>query len=211
MSTLQAVTAWIPKASEKTSMLKEDLAHTYRLAEGSRLSRVVYMCLLPGVRAVVVYRFARWLLTKPLYLRLPLKPLKLILHRRMMSKWGIDIDPGASIGKGLRIAHYGGIFIGDRVVIGEYFYVSHDVTIGRSRSDLRQGLPMIGNNVYVAPGAKIVGNIKIGNNARIGTNAVVDRDVPDNALVQMRAPQVVVFSSYAKDSTSGSPGNEAAV
>ena len=191
-------------------MLKEDLSLAYRLAEGSGLSRFVYVCLLPGVRAVIVYRFASWLLTKPLYLRLPLKPLKLLLHRRMMSKWGIDIDPGARIGKGFRIAHYGGIFIGDQVVIGDYFYVSHDVTIGRSRSDLRQGLPVIGDNVYVAPGAKIVGNIKIGNNARIGTNAVVDRDVPANALVQMRAPQVVVFSSYADAGKMSPPDKEAA-
>lgn len=177
-------------------MLKDDLSLTYRRMKGSYFTKVVKLCMTPGVRAVVIFRFGGWLLSKSKWVRLFLKPVQLILHRRMMSKWGIEINTGAKIGGGLRIAHYGGIFVGDDVVIGQNCLLSHDVTIGLAGSGNRRGAPVIGNNVYIAPGAKIVGRIKIGDNAQIGTNAFVNRDVPENALVQVRPPQVVVFPSY---------------
>jgi serine O-acetyltransferase len=188
-------------------MLKDDLSLTYRLMKGSRRTKFMKMCKAPGVRAVIVFRFGSWLLTKPLYVRFFLKPFQVILQRRMMSKWGIEIHPTAKIGKGFRISHYGGIFIGE-VVIGEDFLVSHDVTIGLAGTGERRGAPTIGDNVYVAPGAKIAGKIRIGNNAKIGTNAFVNRDVPDYALVQVRAPQIVVFPAYAGSGEGNEPGEE---
>ncbi len=110
-----------------------------------------------------------------------------------MAKWGIMIQPGAQIGGGLHIYHFGGIFIGEQVKIGENFSLSHDVTIGLAGEGPRRGAPVIGNNVYVASGAKIYGKITVGNNVRIGANAVVDRSIPENALVQVVKPQVVRF------------------
>jgi len=106
------------------------------------------------------------------------------------------IAPGANIGKGLHIFHFGGIFVGEQVVIGENCYLSHDVRIGLAGEGRRRGAPTIGNNVYIAPGAKIAGRINIGNNVKIGANAVVTKDVPDNALVQVQSMQVVTFQGF---------------
>jgi len=159
----------------------------------------------PGIRAVTVYRLSRWTLSQPLWVRILFKPVTFIAQRRMTLQWGIEISPRATIGRGLRIVHHGGIFIGSQVVAGENLFLSHDVTLGLAGTGKNIGAPTLGNNVYIAPGAKIVGKIRVGNNVKIGANAVVDRDVPDNALVQTSASRIVVFPSYASDTTSGEP------
>lgn len=189
-------------------MLRNDLSLTYNRMKGSRFTKILKLWLTPGVRAVVVYRFGSWLLRQPTYVRFSLKLLYIFLQRRMMSKWGIELNAGATIGGGLRIAHYGGIFVGDDVVIGDNCIISHDVTIGLAGSGDRRGAPVIGDNVYIAPGAKIVGKIRVGHNAQIGTNAFVHRDVPDNALVQVRPAQIVVFPSYGARHTPNRPDNQ---
>ncbi|MBM4332164.1 MAG: serine acetyltransferase [Deltaproteobacteria bacterium] len=116
-----------------------------------------------------------------------------ILYRFCSVILGIHIDIGARIGKGLYIGHYGGIFIGP-VVIGDYCNISQQVTIGEGRlGTLRQGLPSIGDYVYIAPGAKIFGKITIGNNASIGANAVISKDIPDNAVVVGNPGRIVGY------------------
>ena len=188
-------------------MLKEDLSFTYSRMKGSMLTKILKLWITPGVRAVIVFRFGNWLLKQPSYVRFSLKLVYLFLQRRMMSKWGIELNAGATIGAGLRIAHYGGIFVGDDVVIGENCIISHDVTIGLSGSGDRRGAPVIGDNVYIAPGAKIVGKIRVGHNAQVGTNTFVNRNIPDNALVQVPPPKIVVFPSYAAGHTPTHSGN----
>lgn len=69
------------------------------------------------------------------------------------------------------------------VVIGKNCNISHLVTLGVSNRGTRKGVPTIGDNVYIGPGAKIIGNIIVGNHAAIGANCVVTKDVPDNAVV----------------------------
>lgn len=101
----------------------------------------------------------------------------------MRSKWGIEIPRAANIGYGLYIGHNGGIVISSQVIIGKNLNISQGVTIGISGKGERRGVPIIGDNVYITPGAKIFGKITIGNNVSIGANAVVNKDVPDNSIV----------------------------
>lgn len=84
--------------------------------------------------------------------------------------------------KGLSIAHIGPVIVNDYAKIGENCRIHVGVNIGAT-VDKPKDAPIIGNNVYIGPGAKIYGKIKIGNNVAIGANAVVNRDVPDNVTV----------------------------
>lgn len=106
-----------------------------------------------------------------------------IKKNRTGQKNGFDIYEGTSIGKGLHIAHFGCLVIHADAVLGENVSLSHGVTVGQTIKDGKVLTPVIGNNVYIAPGAKVIGGIKIGNNAAVGANAVVTRDVPENAVV----------------------------
>jgi serine O-acetyltransferase len=95
-----------------------------------------------------------------------------------------EILPTTKIGYGLRLEHPNGIIIHRDVVIGKNARIRHQVTIGWSHSKtLGSGVPVIGDNVSIGAGAKIIGNIHIGNNVSIGANSVVTKDVPDNAVV----------------------------
>lgn len=176
-------------------MLKRDLLRRYNTTQGGKLSRILECYRSPGVHGVIVFRFGHWLLSRPLWVRIGLKPLYLLLHHRMMVKWGIQLDAEANIGEGLLIHHFGGIFVGSAVRIGENLTLSHNVTIGLAGDGIRRGAPVLGDNVYIAPGANISGKIRIGNNVKIGANAIVNNDIPDNALVQMQKMQVVTFPS----------------
>ena len=81
-----------------------------------------------------------------------------------------------------------GIVIAAGAIIGRNCFLEHQVTIGRSRG----GAPVVGDNVYIGPGAKIFGGIHIGNNVRIGANCVVFEDIPDNATVVLPKPRVII-------------------
>lgn len=96
---------------------------------------------------------------------------------------GIEIHPGAIIGRRLFIDHGMGIVIGETSVIGNDCTIYHGVTLGGTGKDKLKRHPDLGNNVMVGCGAKILGPIKIGNNVKIGANAVVLKDVPDNVTV----------------------------
>lgn len=104
----------------------------------------------------------------------------MLAHYR--DKYGIDIPFTTQIGSGLYIGHSGGIVVG-ATSIGKNFSISQGVTIGQTNRGERKGRPTIGNNVYVGPGAIVIGNIKIGDNVAIGANCVVTKDIPDNAVV----------------------------
>lgn len=101
----------------------------------------------------------------------------------MQRKYGIQIPISCKIGEGFYIGHWGTIVVNSGVEIGNNVNISQGVTIGLLNRGKRMGTPIIGNEVYIGPGAKILGNIIIGNNVAIGANAVVLNDVPDNACV----------------------------
>ncbi len=100
-----------------------------------------------------------------------------------MIKFGIEIYPETEIGEGLYIGHWGGIVVNPLVKIGKNCNLSQGVTIGQLNRGIKKGVPVIGNNVYIGPGAKVIGNIKIGDNVAIGANSVVVDDVPNNSVV----------------------------
>jgi serine O-acetyltransferase len=108
--------------------------------------------------------------------------LKYLLFRKMI-KYGIEIHAGTKIGKGFYIGHWGGIVINPKAIIGDNCNISQGVTIGIVNSGEKAGVPTIGDRVYIGPGAKIVGKIKIGNDVAIGANAVVVNDVPEGVTV----------------------------
>jgi serine O-acetyltransferase len=103
--------------------------------------------------------------------------------RKYMFKFGIAIPPNAEIGLGLYVGHFGGIIVSSKARIGKNCNISQGVTIGQSYRGSRAGAPVLGDNVFVGPGAKIFGNLRIGNNVAIGANCVVTNDVEDNAVV----------------------------
>lgn len=105
------------------------------------------------------------------------------LLKRKMIKYGIEIFPETKIGKGFYIGHWGGIIISSSAIVGKNCNISQGVTIGTSGSGENKGAPQIGDFVYIGPGAKIFGKIRIGNNVAIGANAVVTKDIEDNAIV----------------------------
>lgn len=106
-----------------------------------------------------------------------------VLLKNCSYKYGIQIPYSTNIDKGLYIVHWGGIVINPNCIIGKNLTISQGVTLGQVSRGERRGSPRIGNNVYIGPGAKVIGNISIGNNSAIGANCVVTKDIPDNAVV----------------------------
>ena len=98
-------------------------------------------------------------------------------------KLGISISPSTEIGSGFNINHIGNIVVNGRSVIGKNCTLSHGVTLGQKNRGKYKGYPVLGNNIYIGPGAKLIGGIKIGNNVAIGANSVVTKDIPDNSVV----------------------------
>jgi serine O-acetyltransferase len=103
-------------------------------------------------------------------------------HRRNTFKCGIQIARGTKIGPGLHLSHFGGIVVNRNVMIGRNCNLAHQVTLGATQRGSRVGTPVIGDNVYIGPGAMIVGSLTIGDGAAIGANAVVSRDVEDHGV-----------------------------
>jgi len=96
---------------------------------------------------------------------------------------GIEIHPGAQIGKDFFIDHGGGVVIGETAKIGDNVTIYQGVVLGGTATNPVKRHPTLGNNIVVGSGAKLLGPIKIGNNVRIGANSVVVTDVPDNSVV----------------------------
>lgn len=112
---------------------------------------------------------------------------------------GIEIHPGAVIGKNLFIDHGTGVVIGQTAVIGNNVVMYHGVTLGGTGNEkTKKRHPTIGNNVFIGSGAKVLGNITIGNNVKIGANAVVLKDVEENRTV-VGIPGYVVKKNVKED------------
>jgi len=167
------------------SALAADLARAYRYASGGRARRIAVCLRSPGVHAVTAHRFGRWLLLRSPLVRLLLEPFYVVLDLLVHALWGIEISRRASIGGGLYLAHAGGIVVAAGTVIGTNCNLSHDVTIGLAGHGEKCGVPAIGDDVYIAPGAKLFGRIRVGDNVKIGANTVIHRDVPSNAVVAL--------------------------
>lgn len=113
---------------------------------------------------------------------------KLFFIARLISQLGrfftgIEIHPGAKIGKRLFIDHGFGVVIGETAIVGDNCTIYHDVTLGGTGKQKFRRHPKVGNNVIIGAGAKIIGAINIGNNVKIGSNATVYKNIPDNSTV----------------------------
>lgn len=125
---------------------------------------------------------------KKLYCRMYLSK----VNRMFNAYIGYDLKNGNNFKGHPTLGHdLNGIIIAGNAQIGENCYISHQVTIGRSRGEV----PVIGDNVYIGPGAKIFGGIHIGNNVRIGANCVVFEDIPDNSTVVLQKPRIIIKDS----------------
>ena len=130
-----------------------------------------------GLHALICYRITN-----------RLHRMKIAFIPRLISqiaKWltGIEIHPGATIGKGFFIDHGMGVVIGETTIIGDNVTLFQGVTLGGTGKERGKRHPTLGNNIVVGAGAKILGNVTIGDNVQIGANAVVIKSVPPNSTV----------------------------
>lgn len=110
-------------------------------------------------------------------------PISVLILRHYKYKFGISIPHSTNISAGLYIGHIGNITINSEVVIGKNCNIHQCTTIGQSNRGINKGYPIIGDNVYIGPGAVIIGSINIGSNVAIGANCVVTKSVPNNSVV----------------------------
>jgi serine O-acetyltransferase len=145
----------------------------------------------PGLQALVLHRFSHRLYN----LGLPLIP-RLMSHvGRFLT--GIEIHPGATIGKGVFIDHGMGVVIGETAIIGDYCLIYQGVTLGGTGKQSGKRHPTLGENVVVGAGVKVLGNISIGHDVRIGAGSIVLRDVPADCTV-VGIPGRVVYRAGEK-------------
>lgn len=133
--------------------------------------------LTPGFKAIIYYKISHYFYCKKHFF------IARWLSERGKRKTGIEIHPGATIGKNLFIDHGTGIVIGETTIIGNDVTIFHGVTLGGTGKEKGKRHPTIGNNVLIGTGAKILGNITIGDNSKIGANAVVLKDVEKNSTI----------------------------
>ena len=149
----------------------------------------------PGVHALLWHRVIHFLW------KMHLKWLARMLSQFSRLLTGIEIHPGAQIGRRFFIDHGMGVVIGETAVIGDDVTLYHGVTLGGTSWSKGKHHPTLGNNVVVGAGAKVLGPITLSNGSRVGSNAVVVKDVPENATVvgipSMSAARALTCSSQA--------------
>jgi serine O-acetyltransferase len=133
--------------------------------------------LYPGLHAIIFYRIAHFLLK----LKIPIIPRAISQLARFLT--GIEIHPGARIGRGLFIDHGMGVIVGETSIVGDNVLLYQGVTLGGTGKEKGKRHPTIGSNVVIGAGAKVLGDITIGDNSYVGANAVVIKDVPPNSTV----------------------------
>lgn len=161
-------------------------------------SRVEVLLLYPSIHAIIYHRIANVLYRH-----------KWFIIARAISQiarffTGIEIHPGAKIGKGLFIDHGMGVVIGETAEIGDNVTIYHGVTLGGTGKEKGKRHPTVGNNVVIGSGAKILGPITIGDDAKIGANAVVLENVPSRAtavgipakIIGRRARTIIEIKDY---------------
>ena len=154
--------------------LRETIA-AYQARDPAARSWLEILLLYPGVKAVRSHRLAHWCY------RHDLKFLARAISQRSRRRTGIEIHPGATIGRRLVIDHGMGIVIGETAEIGDDCLIYHGVTLGGTGKDVGKRHPTIGNNVLIGTGAKVLGPIKVGDNSRIAANSVVLKEIPEDS------------------------------
>jgi serine O-acetyltransferase len=152
----------------------------------------------PGYTYTFYLRLCAYLHNKqPIALMFPLYGIARVLLRHYSYKFGIFIPFDTQIGVGFYIAHCGDIHFNAHTQVGQNCNISQGVTVGQSNRGDKKGCPVIGDGVYIGPGSKIFGAIRIGNNVAIGANCVVTKDVPDNAVVVGVPARIISYDGAA--------------
>ena len=166
------------KVTDTISAIRNEIAtdiEAVRQRDPAARSDLEILLLYSGVHAILAYRVAHKLYLSEHY-----------FAARAVSQWarhktGIEIHPGATIGKGLFIDHGMGVVIGETTEIGDNCTLYQGVTLGGTGKDVGKRHPTLGNNVLVGAGAKVLGPFTIADNAKIAANAVVLKEVPENS------------------------------
>lgn len=133
--------------------------------------------LYPSFKVLIYYKIAHYFYIKKHYW------IARYISERAKRRTGIEIHPGASIGKSLFIDHGMGVVIGETAIIGDNVTIFHYVTLGGTGKEKGKRHPTIGNNVLIGSSAKVFGNIIIGDNVKIGANSVILNDAPDGVTI----------------------------
>ena len=156
-------------------------------------NRFEVFCLYSGYKAVRSHRLANW------FFRHKMKFIARFISQRSRHKTGIEIHPGATIGKGLFIDHGMGVVIGETTEIGDNCTLYQGVTLGGTGKDTGKRHPTLGNNVLVGCGARVLGPFKVGDNARIAAGAVVLNEIPADSTAVGVPAQVVKMNGEKID------------
>ena len=151
-----------------------ELVAAYKARDPAARSTMEVLLLYPGVQAVRSHRKAHWCYEHGFMF------LARLISQGSRRRTGIEIHPGAKIGKRLVIDHGMGIVIGETAEIGDDCLIYHGVTLGGTGKDVGKRHPTIGNHVLIGTGAKVLGPITVGDNSRIAANSVVLSPIPED-------------------------------
>ncbi|MGZ4815152.1 MAG: serine O-acetyltransferase [Terriglobales bacterium] len=167
------------------ALIREDIANVVEHDPAAKSRLEVFLCY-SGLHAVWFYRMNHWLWNHRFFL------LARMLSQAARFFTGIEIHPGARIGRRLFIDHGNGVVIGETTIVGDDVTLYQGVTLGGTGKEHGKRHPTIEDGVVVGGGAKILGNITVGKNCRIGAGSVVLRNVPDNSTV-VGVPGHIIF------------------
>lgn len=156
--------------------IREQISTIFREDPAAESVLEIVLCY-PGFHAILLHRLAHWLFNRNLHL------IARVVSQFSRSVTGIDIHPGATIGRRFFIDHGMGVVIGATAEIGDDVLLYQNVTLGGTGKERGKRHPTIGNHVVIGTGAKVLGNIKIGNYVKVGAGSVVIRSVPDSSTV----------------------------
>lgn len=156
--------------------IREQVETIFREDPAAKSLIEVFLCY-PGFHAILLHRAAHGLYRRKFYLAA-----RILAHTNRFLT-GVDIHPGARVGKRFFIDHGMGVVIGETAEIGDDVLVYQGVTLGGTGKERGKRHPTLGNHVVVGTGAKVLGNIRIGDHVKIGAGSVVIRPVPDHSTV----------------------------
>ena len=155
----------------------------YRITGVIRFPTLLWYILRGGT-----FKYTFWMRTcfyskNIVWLKYSIYPIAFFLLNHFKYKFGISIPPETKIDSGFYIGHFSGIIVNRHSVIGKNCNISHGVTIGQVNRGKYKGSPILGDNIYIGAGAKIIGSVTIGNFVAIGANCVVTKNIPDHSVV----------------------------
>lgn len=172
--------------------LKEDIRNIMSLDPAAR-SFLEVLLLYPSIHAIIFHRVAHKLYKKKFFF------VARFLSQTSRFFTGIEIHPGAQIGRRFFIDHGMGVVIGETAEIGDDVIIYHGVTLGGTGKDSGKRHPTLGNKVLVGAGAKILGPITLGDNVKVGANTVVLKNVPSNSTIVGTSGRIILKNPLSKN------------